>query len=359
MSTGTHGSAIDTGAIQDHVLGLHLITGADQHYWVEAASYPAVSDDFIARLGATPIRDDSIFQAALVSFGSFGIVQAVLVETVDRFLLEAHRTVRPYESSLQHVLDTLTFDGLDLPDGTTRPYFFQAVIDPYDLAQTYLTVMYRRVAPPHYEPDYSQESGFRAGYDLLGVIGALNDQVPDLTPTIVSKVTQARLQPFGPRTGTLGETFDFTTPRSGAAGSAIAVPLAHTTEVLQRILDVHDRVGPAPVVLACRFVQASKGTLAFTRYAPSCVIDIDGVYSRRTLEFYKAIWADLDASDIPYTQHWGKINDLGPARLDAMYGNGVQSWKDARRKLLANERDRETFSNRFTERAGLTAREGS
>jgi hypothetical protein len=42
-----------------------------------------------------------------------------------------------------------------------------------------------------------------------------------------------------------------------------------------------------------------------------------------------------------------------------MYGNGVQSWKDARRKLLANERDRETFSNRFTERAGLTARQGS
>ena len=35
FSTGTHGSAIDTGSVQDFIVGLHIITGPGKHIWIE------------------------------------------------------------------------------------------------------------------------------------------------------------------------------------------------------------------------------------------------------------------------------------------------------------------------------------
>src|SRR6186997_940603 len=44
MATGTHGAAINFGAIQDAVVGLHLIVGPDRHIFLERASYPVAAD---------------------------------------------------------------------------------------------------------------------------------------------------------------------------------------------------------------------------------------------------------------------------------------------------------------------------
>ena len=107
------------------------------------------------------------------------------------------------------------------------------------------------------------------------------------------------------------------------------------------------------MVRAHRFAWASKGTLARTRFDPTCAIEIEGVYAERALAIYKARYADLDAAGIPYTQHWGKINALTPARLTAMYGDRVDAWLDARRRLMAEETERRTFENRFMATAGL------
>src|SRR4030095_12269917 len=49
FSTGTHGSAIDTGSVQDFVVGMHIITGPGTHIWLERESYPVVSDTVIQR----------------------------------------------------------------------------------------------------------------------------------------------------------------------------------------------------------------------------------------------------------------------------------------------------------------------
>ena len=43
---------------------------------------------FVAKIGAQLIRDDDIFTAAVVSFGAFGIIAAVAVETAPIFQLE-------------------------------------------------------------------------------------------------------------------------------------------------------------------------------------------------------------------------------------------------------------------------------
>ena len=43
---------------------------------------------FAAQIGAELIRDDDIFNAAVVSFGTFGIIAAVAVETAPIYQLE-------------------------------------------------------------------------------------------------------------------------------------------------------------------------------------------------------------------------------------------------------------------------------
>ena len=86
--------------------------------------------------------------------------------------------------------------------------------------------------------------GLGPGYDLLGFLGTVTDAVPDSTPLLVNEITKRQLKPFRtPKIRTFGETFDFTTPRSQAAGSALGVPLARTVDALEVINRVHKASG--------------------------------------------------------------------------------------------------------------------
>ena len=87
-STGTHGSAFNVGAVHDSIVGLHIVVGPHRHVWIEKKSNPVASDQFIKWLDAEVIRDDHMFNAAVVSFGSFGVIHGVVIETEPIFLLE-------------------------------------------------------------------------------------------------------------------------------------------------------------------------------------------------------------------------------------------------------------------------------
>ena len=88
VSGNTHGSQINFGAMPDFVVGLHIATGSGRTLWIEKASKPVLNQDFAAKIGAELIRDDDIFNAAVVSFGTFGIIAAVAVETAPIYQLD-------------------------------------------------------------------------------------------------------------------------------------------------------------------------------------------------------------------------------------------------------------------------------
>ena len=52
------------------------------------ASKPVVNDAFVEQLGARLVRDDDIFHAAVVSFGTFGIIVAMAIETAPIYQLQ-------------------------------------------------------------------------------------------------------------------------------------------------------------------------------------------------------------------------------------------------------------------------------
>ena len=67
LSTGTMAAPTSFGAMQEMVVGLHLITGPDKHVYLERKSYPVMQSAFAESIGADFIQDDTLFNAALVS----------------------------------------------------------------------------------------------------------------------------------------------------------------------------------------------------------------------------------------------------------------------------------------------------
>jgi len=332
LSTGTHGSAIDFGAISDYVVGLHILLGPERHIYLERASQPVLADSFAAQLEAELVRDDELFNAALVSFGSFGIIHGVTIETDELFLLDMYRQRYPYDDALRGTIDALDFSQYPLPERPARPFHFEVRINPYDVAGgVYVSSFYRKPYRGDYEPPLRGK--FAPGDDTLAAIGAITDWVPGSIP-LLSRLLELQ---FGeittPKMGTLGEMFgDTATPRK-AAGCAIGVPVEESTAAVDTILGTL-LSATFPGLVALRFVPRTRATLGFTRYPRTCVIDVDGVMSRRTLAFYRRIWQALLDRGIPHSFHWGKLMPLDATLLRATYGDAVDRWLAARRQLL-------------------------
>ena len=94
ISTGVHGSALDVGSIQDSVVGIQLITGPlpQNVIYLERESRPALTKSFAQSINSKLIRNDRLFNAALVSLGSFGVIHGVVMEAEDIFLLKRYVT---------------------------------------------------------------------------------------------------------------------------------------------------------------------------------------------------------------------------------------------------------------------------
>ncbi|HEX9510149.1 MAG TPA: FAD-binding protein [Puia sp.] len=336
ISTSTHGASIDVGGIQDYVVGLHIIVSPDKHIWLERASHPVVSDAFIAKLQTVLIRDDELFNAALVSFGSFGFIHGAMIETEPIYLLEGYRILVPYDDKMKQVMTTLDFSNASfLPYGSERPFHFQVVVNQYDIpAGAYLTVMYKRPYTADHQPPVRDLSKAGPGDDVPSFLGKFTDLLPSVTPFIVSKLVKSQYSLYSKLFGTLGEIFTNSEVRGRVASAAVGFPLSYVARVNDLLIRLNGSDGPFVGIFSYRYVKGSKATLAFTKFDYTCVMELDAVMSNETDRFYAAVWKEMDAANIPYTFHWGKINNLANADLSKMYGPGRASWIKARNTLL-------------------------
>jgi hypothetical protein len=354
ISTGTHGSAFDFGGTENFVVGLHLVVGEQRHIWLERASYPVVADTFVTKLGASPVRDDDLFNAALVSFGSFGFVLGAMIETEDIFLLQCFRRRVPIDATLKQLLQTLDFTNSGMPKGSEHPFHFQTLINQYDLANgAYVSTMYKNPFAP-YQPTVVDPNKAGPGDGSAEFLGELFDAIPAAVPDAVNLLIKSQYPPYENQWGTLGEIFCTTTFRGKLMSAAMGVPLEAINTVNDLLLKVNQTAGPFSGVFAYRFVKQTKAMLGFTCFPVTCVVELDGVYSETTLAFYNAVWNALDQSGIPYTFHWGKINNLTSDKIRKMYGANRDKWLDARHRLLSPDFLR-LFSNQLLEDWGLNS----
>lgn len=357
MSTGTHGSAIDVGAIQDCVVALHIITAPDRQVWLERASQPVLADAFpTGRLGAELIRDDATFNAALVSMGSFGLIHGVVLEIEDQFHLQVFRQRMRLDNGLWAALDHLDFAGLTLPrPGGERPYHFQAVINPHDQdTSPYITVMYKDEVPAATCKPIDRNQKWSPGDDAGAVVGRLADVASGIVPAIAGFLVESQYGEVDGECGTLGEVFTNTTLRGRLASAAVGIPLGRVRETLEALQALHNQE-TFPGLFALRYVRGTTATLGFTRHHPqTCILELDAPQSSRTDRFYARAWDRFIAMDLPFTFHWGKLQRRDAALTERMYGpQAMQSWKAARNILLPTPALRRLFTNSMLEELGL------
>lgn len=352
VATGTHGSRFRFGSMADYVVGMHVITGPDRAIWLERASYPVLSDGLISALGAELVRDDTLFNAALVSFGSFGIINGVLIEADPLYLLEVSRSRLPIDQRLRRVMQTLDFTGIDMPDTSKEPFHFEVVINPHDTRRgAYVTAMYDRKYHSDYRRPPVSPGGLGPGDDVLSVMGKLSDRLPALVGNLTNLIVPAEYPLLKKVLGTPGEVFFSNTEFQKAMSAEIGIALEDTPRVLDLMLAATE-VKDYPGLLAFRWVKGSKALLAFTKFDTTCTIELPAAYGDRTMTYYNAVWEGLEDAGIPYTLHWGQINNFTPERVRNMYGASADKWIASRNTLL-DPQTRAVFTSPFLQQCGL------
>jgi FAD binding domain len=389
MSTGTHGSNLNFGSIHDFVVGMHLITGPGQkdHVWLEKESYPIVNSQFLNSLNLGPdqvIRDDQVFNSALVCFGSFGFVHSVLIETEEIYQMKLIRQPFPFDEKLVSLMGTLDVANFGFPDYAGQELnHLQVVIDPYKFdpeskaGTAIITYGYKL-------PKISELPKHRFGWmrdrwtfyryrlhriwtffrnifgglpnDIVFVLSKIDQydsmEIPLMTALVLKLAYKNETQ-----IGTLGELFTGEGPPSALAGSSMCVDLSDIERTLKILKSLTPNERPEFAgIFSLRFVKSSKATLACTHFGRvTCVIEADGILNYRTKGYYMKIWKALRAANIPFTFHWGKLNDLDGKEdisksghsffVDDMYGINVGIWKSSRDRILKDPAVRKIFIN--------------
>ena len=154
ISTGVHGSALGVGSVQDYVVGLNIIVGPGSNdiVYLERSSKPVLNNDFATTIKARVIRDDNLFNAALVGLGSFGFIHGVLLEGEDRFLLKRY-VKKVNKTDALKLAGTMDFQNssilvageIDNNGKPNQPYHFKIFINPYvDDTEYVIELMYKK-----------------------------------------------------------------------------------------------------------------------------------------------------------------------------------------------------------------------
>jgi hypothetical protein len=280
------------------------------------------------------------------------VIHAVMIETEPLFLLEASRHRLPLNDALRHAMTTLDFSVLPMAYPAERPYHFELVVNPHDLAGgAYVTTMYKRPYREDY-PRLAAGGKFGPGDDVLHIVGTISDTVAALVPGIVGALAGTFYAEYPSAWGTLGEFFTGINVQGKTSSTEIGLPLEAASNALDATLAAHRGAGPFAGLFAFRFVKRSPALLAFTKYDTTCTIELPGAFSQRSENFFQRTWDELDGANIPYTLHWGQENNFTPQRVRSMYGNAVDRWIDSRHRLL-DAAALEAFSSPFLEQCGL------
>ncbi len=370
ISTGVHGSALDFGSVQDMVVGLNIIIGPhpEDNIYLERHTAPTLSDAFATSINARVVRNDDLFHAALVGLGAFGFIHGVALVTEERFLLKRYvrRITKADAVSLGETLNFATthfrlLEEVDAQGNGLRPYHYKLLINPYNAGEAYIVeLLYKKPFRSNYSDPLPKVKTFlyRDIPSWIGWFAARhNRHIPRLLELMQGQIFPKTEEDVE---GTIGEMFW----DSGFAGPAfacsVAVDHADMGPALDLMIHVLNTVGPIPGAIGVRFVKASKGTLAFTKFPVTCVIEVDGVLWDNVpgmvslAQFNTRLGQAFMDAGIPFTHHWGKHAAWDMTGLiDHMYGPAADAWKAHRSALLTHEMAK-LFSNDFLDTTGLS-----
>lgn len=339
VSGNTHGSQITYGAMPDFVTGIHLATGGGQTLWIERASKPVVNDAFLAKIGARLVRDDEIFNAAVVSFGTFGIIAALAVEVAPIYQLAFAPIVDIDYADLKKKLSGFaTTPPVDL-------YHYEFIFDPHSAKQTAMEASAPKMPYLPDEPTpkprwiVRDKNGFAPGINILNILGLLRSLIPPRFITAFEYRQYRKIALLNAVRGSPGQIYTSSIYYlEGYTESSFGVAIGDAAATIDIASDVA-RAMRLPSICQVRICRGSGGTLAFTHHEPiTAVFEYGMIKDARFPEFEARLDAAFREAGIRYTLHWSKNSGLTPAQLDYMYGaSRIARWKAARQAVFAND----------------------
>jgi hypothetical protein len=320
-----------------------------------------MSDAFVTWLDATVIRDDDLFLSAVVSFGSFGMIHAVVFKAEPLYLLEMF--VKQFDfTQVVHAASTLDVSSLGLPDGAALPFHFEVVLNPYKrqagAGGAFVRALYKRpFVAPGPSPLPTDGASIR-GRDLVSIAGLFSDIAPGgILGDVLQSQLMASVAPTAPATilATPGIQFGDSQPTSGGTSVEISLSLDRVGDALEAIWSVTDSQ-PFGAPIALRYIKASEALLAPTCFSPiTCAIEMPGVDAASARTAHQAIGSALDAAGIPHTFHWGQQSPFTSTSVVAGFGQDrVNRWLTARHNFLKTSAGRRMFSNDVLDACGLS-----
>jgi hypothetical protein len=152
--------------------------------------------------------------------------------------------------------------------------------------------------------------------------------------------------------GTWGETLETPRPLADSFAAALFCNRTRLVETVEGLCGSFNRGGGSTAV-TLRFIKGGHGLLAQARWPDTTAIDCDGPASPRTERAYRRMLETLEQKGIDYTLHWGKFNNLTPARVAADYGADLVRFKAVRDSLLPTPEDRALFATKELRDFGL------
>lgn len=373
VATGTHGSALNIGAVHDSILAMVLITGPNQAVLLQptqrrftaelAAWYQNASD-----LKVADICDDDLFYAAQVAIGGLGFVHSAIIEAVPLYQLTNTLLARPLmDQDVWDAIDTLDTSKL-YPANPTTPYHFSVVLSPYAKGNemgAFPTLMWKQDPPSGLKytapnatsamlpSDTSRLLSWFMGKFGNAVTGpALRDLVVLLTAQQFKAGTQAAEfsgHVFGPTNlpAGNGRSTEFALAQKDAS-AAIKVILA----ALQQQARDHGRFLLG--ALGVRFVKKTNALLGMNIHDKTCYIEVPSLGSDDLTAIQQAVWTAMKNSGISYTCHWGQEYGMDHSTVVNYYGNDrITRWQNARNKLLTTPEARAVFTTPILSSVGI------
>jgi|GEM_PF-466193 len=380
VSTGTHGGANQVGAMTEFVRGIHLVV-SDKHVFIQRASDPAVTSKFCDWLSNAEHKlDDDLFNAALVSFGSFGLIHGLLIETEPQYCLE--RIVKNFDvPDVRDAITNLDMSGLGLPQGDTLPFHFEVAINPYRVKQgengAFVRVYYKK---PISDLPPIRLTPIGTNHDTHSAVASAFDQPADITFNDIKTLLEgddikkkrifigAQVQ-FAlalsfrltdPNTKDIRLPSEFFTSDSSSKPSSsspiaatsleIGIPLEEIGAAVDLVISA-SQSKPFAAPLALRYVKKSSATIGFTGLGDTTVtMEMPGPYGEllypNTGNAHEALFEHLEASDIKHSYHWGQQFPKRREWAQNAYGQKLEDWKSERLKFLSVA-DQELFWTPF------------
>lgn len=360
ISTGTHGSSLDFGAISKMVKSMVLVT-QDLTDPTKAETIRIEPKDGITNKALYKdteprlIQDDDLFNAALVCFGTMGIISSLVVEVEPLYYLKEEKKLIDWPVLQSKLKSREVFEDAKAVFTLTNPYYFDK--------KRQAMVVYHRIRP---KPSNSGSLADRINkrrrslaFSLASlfplamwyVVAKVNFK-PESVPKLLSNALKSQKDDkyFNKGYKVMYQGLDYIKERGLDCEMAIEMDAeGNYLETVDALMDYLEELRKEDLVITSpiglRFVKVSDSFMTPESGRDTVYIDVPILIHTRNREATVRHVQEflLGRGARP---HWGKLNDpLQVEQVKTLYPN-----YDRFMAIMKRYNPRQLFSNGFTKR---------